>query len=239
MAQDALIGTGFVGSMLLMQRSFDHVFNTKNINKMAGKQFGTVYCAAAPGTKWLANDFPRNDFWKITDLIQSLLTIEAEQFVLISTVDVFNHPVIGDEYNLTDSIYPYGFNRAYLEKVVSVIFPNHLIVRLPGIVGPGIKKGPLLDLKNDHLVENICPTSLYQWYPGMRLVEDCESLIRGKVRLAHLVTPPLLMKDLCPEKAHRMLGKSEAFYALKTTHAGSSPYLRRTPMKELREAILP
>ena len=49
--QSGLIGaTGFVGSALLRQRDFDARFHSRNVGEIEGKEFGTLVCAAAPGS---------------------------------------------------------------------------------------------------------------------------------------------------------------------------------------------
>ncbi|MFI5206247.1 MAG: pyridine nucleotide transhydrogenase, partial [Candidatus Paceibacterales bacterium] len=72
---DALIGyTGFVGSNILAQRPFDLLYNSKNISDIANKNFNTVVCAGAPGTKWIANKNPEADLANIQNLINNLKT---------------------------------------------------------------------------------------------------------------------------------------------------------------------
>src|SRR5258706_4323211 len=89
----ALIGySGFVGSTLLRQRSFDCIFRATNANELLGRHFGLVVCAAAPAQKWLANREPAADWHNIERLIQNLRSIRADRFVLISTIDVFKQP---------------------------------------------------------------------------------------------------------------------------------------------------
>ena len=50
----ALIGnTGFVGGNLLRQQPFDALFNSKNIDDIAGRSFDLVVCAGVRAEKWL------------------------------------------------------------------------------------------------------------------------------------------------------------------------------------------
>ena len=52
---DALIGySGFVGSFLRRQHSFDALFNSSNINEVGALKFDTVFCSAAPGSMFIA-----------------------------------------------------------------------------------------------------------------------------------------------------------------------------------------
>lgn len=78
----------------------------------------------------------------IDSLIDHLKTVKAKKFILISTVDVFKSPVNVDENSpiILDELKPYGYNRRRLELFVKKNFTSHLIVRLPGLVGSGLKR---------------------------------------------------------------------------------------------------
>ncbi|RYF49093.1 MAG: pyridine nucleotide transhydrogenase, partial [Cytophagaceae bacterium] len=145
---DALVGySGFVGSTLLRQRQFDALFRSTNIGDIAGKAFKTVYCAGAPAQKWLANKNPIDDLANIEALIRCLDKVEADEFVLISTVDVFASPVSVDEDTVPnkEGLHAYGRHRLMLEEYVKSRSSRNLIVRLPGLVGPGLKKNIIYD----------------------------------------------------------------------------------------------
>ena len=61
--KNALIGySGFVGGNILNQKKFDYLYNSKNIADVQMKKFDLVVCAAAPGTKWFADKYPKKDF---------------------------------------------------------------------------------------------------------------------------------------------------------------------------------
>ena len=67
---NALIGySGFVGSTLLKQGSFDTLYRSSNIGEIEGKTFDTLVCAGAPAQKWIANREPEADLQKIEGLI--------------------------------------------------------------------------------------------------------------------------------------------------------------------------
>ena len=87
---NALVGfSGFVGSTLLKQATFESLYRSTNIGEIAGQQFDTVVCAGAPAQKWIANREPEADRQKIEGLIAHLKAMTCKTFVLISTVDVF------------------------------------------------------------------------------------------------------------------------------------------------------
>lgn len=145
----ALIGfTGFVGSNLLKQEHFDALFNSTNIRDIAKEDFDIVVSAAPSATKWLANKDPKTDLALTHEFIERLQAIKTHHFVLISTVDVYPSPVnVNEDSGLSaDEMQPYGRHRFYIEEAVKELFDNHLIVRLPGLFGAGLKKNFLFDL---------------------------------------------------------------------------------------------
>src|SRR5205823_2320580 len=106
---DALVGhTGFVGSNLASQRQFGALFNSKNIEEMGGGSFGLVVCAGVQAKKWWANQNPEADWQGIVRLLDVLKSIQAETFVLISTVDVYTNPM-----GVTESTPIAGDNHVY------------------------------------------------------------------------------------------------------------------------------
>lgn len=172
---DALIGfSGFVGSTLLRQKNFDALYRSTNIDDICGKSFDTVVCAGAPAQKWLANKHPEDDARKIDSLIEKLKTVKCKQFILISTVDVFKKPEGVDETSPVDEqqLHPYGLHRRNLEKFVMEHFPASLIVRLPGLVGPGLRKNIIFDFHTKNNIAQIESRSVFQFYPMINLWYD-------------------------------------------------------------------
>ncbi|MEO0419174.1 MAG: hypothetical protein AAF249_09935 [Pseudomonadota bacterium] len=148
---DALIGyTGFVGSTLARQARFAALFNSANMAESAGQRFGTVVCAAAPGSMLEANTAPEQDRAKIHALIEQLSAITAERFILISSIAVLADFAGG--YDESTSAFQtdlaYGRHRRELEAFVEDRFADHLIVRLPALFGEGLRKNFLFDLMN-------------------------------------------------------------------------------------------
>lgn len=231
----ALIGhSGFVGTTLLRQRSFECIYRSTNIAEMRNKSFGLVVCCGAPAQKWLANKEPQKDRDNIQSLIDNLQTIEAKTFVLISTVDVHTAPVGVDESTLIDesSLQPYGLHRRHLERFVEQQFSNHLIVRLPGLVGPGLKKNVLFDLLNENNLNVVDSRGTFQFYPMVSLWEDLQAALSYDLRLLHLTAEPLSVREIA-EKAFGLEFKNElsgpvASYDMRSRYGhlfgGSGPY---------------
>ena len=110
--KDGLIGyTGLVGSNLMLQRSFNKTYNSRNISEIEGEKFDQLVCAGVSGTKFLANRYPEQDKNNILKLIENIKKIrEVKKFILISTVDVYPNVSAGDE---TTDIENIGLNHYY------------------------------------------------------------------------------------------------------------------------------
>jgi hypothetical protein len=150
-ARDALVGhTGFVGAALAEQHGFAHRFNSATIAGIDGLACGTLVCAAAPGSMLEANRAPERDRAAIEGLIARLETVRAERCVLISSIAVLADFAGGDD-EATDRFQQnlaYGRHRRMLEAFVEAHFPQSLIMRLPALFGPRLRKNFLFDLMN-------------------------------------------------------------------------------------------
>lgn len=148
---DILVGyTGFVGSNLYKEGSFDLVFNSKNIKEAYGLQPELLVYAGLRAEKYLANQAPHKDMELIEEAKQNISSINPKQLVLISTIDVYKNPLEVDEESniITDGLHPYGYHRYQLEVWVREQYPKALIIRLPGLYGTHIKKNFIYDYIN-------------------------------------------------------------------------------------------
>lgn len=223
---NALIGfSGFVGSTLLKQASFESLYRSTNISDIEGQSFDTVACAGAPAQKWIANREPEVDRQKIDGLIAHLKTIQCKSFILISTVDVFKSPIGVDENTPVDEsgLHAYGRHRRLLEKFVESHFANHLIVRLPGLVGPGLRKNVIFDFLNDNNLQAIDSRGVFQFYPLVNLWYDIQTALNAGLRLAHLTAEPISVADVSKKgfgkSFDHALANTSATYDMRTRHA--------------------
>lgn len=223
---NALIGfSGFVGSTLLKQGPFHSLYRSTNINEIECKSFETVVCAGAPAQKWIANQEPEADLRKIEGLIAHLKTVKCKTFILISTVDVFKTPLDVDEGTTVDEVglHAYGQHRRLLEKFVESNFPNHLIVRLPGLVGPGLRKNVIFDFLNTNNLHAIDSRSVFQFYPMVNLWYDIQTALNAGLKLVHLSAEPISVAEVSKQGFGRpfdqALGNASATYDMRTKHA--------------------
>lgn len=194
----ALIGyTGFVGSNLNIKYDFTHKYNSKNIDDIKKKTFDCVVCAGISATKWWANSHPIEDLQNIQNLLDILITVTTTKFILISTIDVYDNICNGDEETKICSVnnHAYGKNRYYVETFIKEHFCDHLIIRLPGLFGYGLKKNIIYDYLNNNLKElNI--NSSFQWYNITNLFNDIQASLNGQLNIINLFTEPINNKDL-------------------------------------------
>lgn len=158
-----LVGnTGFVGSNLQSEYTFDELYNSKNITEAYGKNPDLLVYSGVPAQKFLANKEPEKDFEIIKNAINNIKNIKPKEIVLISTIDVYKEPVnVNEDTKIdTENLQPYGYNRYYLEKWVSENIENHLIVHLPGLYGKNIKKNFIYDLI--HIIPSMLTYEKYQ-----------------------------------------------------------------------------
>jgi nucleoside-diphosphate-sugar epimerase len=233
----ALIGyTGFVGNNLLTQMQFSHRYNSKSIDSIRGESFDLVVCAGAPAEKWKANCDPAADRAALDRLTAPLATVRASRVILISTVDVFGSPVDVDEMTRIDpgSATAYGRHRFELEQFFANRFQT-LIVRLPGLFGPGLKKNVIFDLLHDNRVDAIVPSSEFQFYDLADVAADIAIASQARLSLLHCATEPISVQALAETAFGRTLrpsrsGMTPARYDFRSQHAalfgGSNGYLR-------------
>lgn len=197
MVKTALIGhSGFVGGFLANRMPFTHPFRRSNIDSIRGESFDLVVCAGMPAAKWLANQDPVADTENTDRLMSALSEMQADTFVLVSTVDIYQGTESCDEATQPRPDHAYGRNRLRLETFIKGAFKNHHIVRLPALFGAGLKKNALYDLMHDNQVEKINPDSAFQWYDLEWLPQDIELCVSRGIHEANLFTEPVTMKAI-------------------------------------------
>lgn len=226
LTSNALIGfTGFVGSSVMKQRNFNNFFRSSNIHEIQNRNFDFILCAGAPAQKWIANQNPTEDLEKIKNLIEYLSTVQCKKFVLISTVDVFKNPSGVDELSgvTEEGLHPYGLHRRYLEKFVQNYFDSSIIVRLPGLVGPGLRKNIIFDFLNGNNLNGIESRSIFQFYPIVNLWYDIEIAINAGLDLLHLTAEPISIFNLSKygfgKEFNNVVTKPLVMYDMRTIHS--------------------
>ncbi len=244
---NALIGfTGFVGSTLLKQARFSELYRSTNIHEIENREFDVAICAGAPAQKWIANRDPVDDRKKIDSLIDHLRSIKCKTFILISTVDVFKEPIGVDETTPVEEtgLHAYGLHRRLLEKFVEQHFSSCLIVRLPGLVGPGLRKNVIFDFLNNNNLNAIESRGVFQFYPMVNLWFDIQKTLEAGLSLVHLTAEPISVADVSLQGFGRpftqTLQNPPARYDMQTQHAqifgplGQYQYSARETIQAIR-----
>lgn len=150
----ALIGRGFLGSVLDQPGRFTDRYHSKNIDQLRGA-YDLIVIAAPSASKYHVNAYPRCDQEHSFSLIDGLLRCDTRRAVLLSTIDATKD-------------HPYGQHRKFLERQVTEHFPGAVVIRLPALFGDGLKKNALFDLLKGAPVAN----QVYHWYNVDRLWDD-------------------------------------------------------------------
>jgi len=151
----------------------------------------TIILAAPTGNRIVVNQDTIRDLDDCTSIVDALKRTQFNRIVYISTVDVFV------ESN-------YGQNRLWLEQQIQQ-FPNHIILRLPSLCDPSIKKNVLFDLANRQWLEKVSLESDIQWYPTNRLAQDITYAIEHNISELNLVSAPVCNRDIVSKFAPDLL----------------------------------
>jgi len=245
--KNALIGfSGYVGSTLVKQTAFEGLYRSTNISDIEGQSFDTVVCAGAPAQKWIANREPEADKQKIEGLIAHLRTVQCKTFILISTVDVFKHPIAIDEETIVDEsgLHAYGLHRRLLEQFVVQNFEQCLIVRLPGLVGPRLRKNVIFDFLNNNNLHTIDSRGVFQFYPMVNLWYDIQIALKAGLSLVHFTAEPISVAEVAQQGFgnvfNQTLSNVPATYDMRTRYAqlfgtqGDYQYSARETIQAIR-----
>ncbi|HHY87237.1 MAG TPA: NAD(P)-dependent oxidoreductase [Verrucomicrobia bacterium] len=169
-----LIGAnGFVGSAFarLLERRPDVTLvrvTRENFAQLPSIHSDVVIEAACNSKKYLAEEDPAADFaLSVQHRLESLRRFTADVHIHISSVDVYAD-LSSPETTHEDTPVPprgpsrYGFHKHLAELLVQHYAPAWLIVRLAGMVGPGLRKNPVFDILNGNPLR-IHPDSRYQY----------------------------------------------------------------------------
>lgn len=213
----ALIGhTGFVGSNLIESTEFDYQFNSKNINEITNNSHDVIVCAGLPSLKWYANKHPKEDLENINKLIECLADVKCENFVLISTIDVYEETFDNQSHvKCGENHHSYGRNRYHAEIELKKIFGDKLVIlRLPAVFGNNLKKNVLYDLMNNELYGRLNLCDEYQWYDVRELWKDIDFVLKDKFKFfveLNLFSEPIVLKEIV-DKFFPNIDSSKLYY---------------------------
>ena len=152
-------GKGFVGSAFIRFCKKEGIdcdcIDLDNYDDFRGRGCDLLINAAGNSKKYLANEEPARDFrYSLEALLRSFSDFSFRKYVFISSIDVY--PDHQDRrHNREDTVINirrlshYGFHKYLGEKLVGHYLSDWLIIRLGGVLGPGLKKNPVFDLIHD------------------------------------------------------------------------------------------
>jgi hypothetical protein len=185
----ALIGSnGTIGSSILVNMPFTHVYNSDNITEIQNNKFDLVVIAAPSGNRLTVNKYPEIDLKNVNILINALTHTKINRTILISTVDVIAYPNT-----------PYSQHRLQLENFVKMHFDNYHILRPSTLVGRNIKKNVLFDLKNKLFIDKIDSNSIIQWCPLDTLHNEIDYAVDNDIKELNLASEPIANRDIAQE----------------------------------------
>ena len=236
-ARRALVGwSGFVGGSLDARIAPVARFRSTDVDQLPAADVDEVVCAGAPAEKWRANAEPEADWAGIRRLIDALDGSRATSCVLVSTVDVFADSRGVDETTPADTTQEqaYGRHRALLEEFVRERFDDVLVVRLPGMYGPGLKKNLVYDLVHQPEARFAHEDSGFQFYDVRDLWGHVLLARDAGLSVVNLATEPVTSAQVAREcfgVDYRCDDRPRVAYDLYTAHAAElagreGPYLR-------------
>ena len=195
----ALVGyTGFVGATLDRMLNPTARFRSTNIDDIRGQSFEHVICAGVQAKKWWANLYPDEDWAGITRLLDALASVKSDRFTLISTIDVYPEPRYVDENTsiIMAGHHPYGLNRLKIEWQIRECFSRVVILRLPALFGPGLKKNVIFDMLTNNQLDKVHPDSMFQYYDTRRLAGDISRAWEYKIDLINVTSEPVATSEI-------------------------------------------
>ena len=186
----AIIGaTGFVGRALVAQfETAGHdvsAVGRQNYEALKG-DYDLVVNSSNNSKKYISDRDPVLDLEiSVANQLRVIHDYPAETHVLISSVDVYESLDSRDSTREDQGINPedasnYGLHKHFAEQLVRHYCPNWLIIRLAGMVGPGLIKNPVFDILNDQPLR-IHPESQYQFMN----TADVARIVRELVERGH------------------------------------------------------
>jgi nucleoside-diphosphate-sugar epimerase len=233
----ALVGwSGFVGGALLPRVRPVARFRSTDVHQLPDAPVDEIVCTGAPAEKWRANAEPEQDWANLQRLIDALDGSRATSCVLVSTVDVYADSRGADESTPADTAQEqaYGRHRALLEEFVAGRFEQTLIVRLPGMFGPGLKKNLIYDLIHQPEARFANAASSFQFYDVRDLWGHMLLARDAGLRVVNLATEPVTSRQVAEESfdvTYDCDDRPQVAYDLRTLHAPvlagrEGPYLR-------------
>ena len=196
-----LIGvTGFVGGHIAARHHFDVAVHRSNVSQLEGSSTDLLVCSGLPAEKWRANQEPRADWENMASLAQVLTRVRAERAVLISTVDVYQPAVdvTEDDPAQFNGAGAYGAHRAWFEAFFRSRFPHALVMRLPALFAPDVRKNLVHDLLNGRADQwsAVSPASTLQFFDVTHTWDVAQRAFSEGIDLLNITSVPVTAQQV-------------------------------------------
>ncbi len=155
----------------------------ENYNQWLSKPCEVFINANGNSKKYLAEKNPVADFdLSVKSTIRSIFDFPSDLYLYISTVDVYSHftddTQTREDAHIQNNLQSfYGFHKWLSEQYVINRSRKHwLIIRLGGLVGPGLTKGPVYDVIHDVPLK-VHPDSRYQYVHTNHVVKAIKTIL--------------------------------------------------------------
>ena len=165
---DGFVGSAFRRLLSAMAEVRLTAVTRQTYAAAAGVHSDLVIDASGSSRKFVAEERPTEDFaGSVAHRLRTVLDFPATTHVHISSVDVYHDLTSPATTREECAIDPsrqshYGFHKRLAEEVVMHYAPRWLILRLAGMVGPGLRKNPVHDILTGQPLR-IHPDSRYQF----------------------------------------------------------------------------
>ena len=146
-----LIGSAFVRYFKRKKIFFKNI-TRKNKKKFFNKKCDLIIDCNGNGSKRFGINFPLMDFKaSVESVVENLYKIKFNKYLYISSCQVYTN-LTNEKYSDESSnfhhkkINSYGFNKLVAEKYVKKLAKKYLIIRLPYVIGPNLKRNPFYDI---------------------------------------------------------------------------------------------
>jgi nucleoside-diphosphate-sugar epimerase len=151
-------GNGFVGSafgrVCAEQGRECATITRENYDRYRGKACSVLVNANGNSKKFLSNEQPLLDFdLSVRSVRASLVDFRFDTYVMLSSCDVYPDCSSAETTREDAPIDAarqsrYGFHKYLAEQCVRHAAQRHLVFRMGGFVGPGLRKNPIFDILN-------------------------------------------------------------------------------------------
>lgn len=189
-----------MGEHLARCHNFSLKVHRSDLEAISGIHADVLVCAGLPAEKWRANQDPHSDWVNMARLAQTLTTVQARRAVLISTIDVYQPPVEVSESNppTFNGMQAYGAHRAWFEMFFQAQFPDSLVLRLPALFAPDVRKNLVHDLlfnKADQW-KNVNPDSTFQYFDVRHTWTMIERAWIEGINVLNIATEPIRAQQI-------------------------------------------